>query len=108
LPKVTILRWFFPSKLISKCCNFLMDWDRVKCFPALVTRYLMINLGLFIASNKSKIFLAMRGTPPPSNPPKRGHPLLATPWCIFWLGGRAEKVVTFLTTFLKQKQVLEA
>ena len=47
LPKITILRWFFPSKLISKCCNFSMDWDRVKGFSALVTRYLMINLGSF-------------------------------------------------------------
>jgi hypothetical protein len=72
LPKITILRWFFPSKFISKCCNFSMDWDRVKCFSALVTRYLMINLGSFTASHKSKIFLAMRGTPPPPfKPPKQ-------------------------------------
>jgi hypothetical protein len=25
LPKITILRRFIPSKLISKCCNFSMD-----------------------------------------------------------------------------------
>jgi hypothetical protein len=25
LPKITILRRFFPSKLISNCCNFSMD-----------------------------------------------------------------------------------
>jgi hypothetical protein len=25
LPKITILHCFFPSKLISKCCNFSMD-----------------------------------------------------------------------------------
>jgi uncharacterized membrane protein YwaF len=25
LPKITILHCFFPSKLISKCCNLLMD-----------------------------------------------------------------------------------
>jgi hypothetical protein len=95
---------FFPSKLISKCCNFSMDWDRVN------TRYLMINLGSFIASHKSKLFLAMRGTPPPSNPPnRRVHiPLLATPWCFFWSGCCAEKEVIFLTTFLKQKQMLWA
>jgi hypothetical protein len=62
LPKITILHWFFPSKLISKGCNISMDWDRVKCFSALITRYLMINLGSFLASQKSKIFLAMRGT----------------------------------------------
>jgi hypothetical protein len=47
LPKITILRWFSPSKLISKCCNFSMDWDRVKCFSALVTRCLMIEWGHF-------------------------------------------------------------
>jgi hypothetical protein len=42
LPNITILRWFFPSKLISKCCNFSMYSDRVKCFLALFTRYLII------------------------------------------------------------------
>jgi hypothetical protein len=93
LSKVTILHWFFPSKLIWKCCNFSMDWDRVKCFSALVKRYLMIDLGSFLASHKSKIFLAMRDYRPPSNPPnRRGHiPLLATPWSIFWLGGPRRK-----------------
>jgi hypothetical protein len=30
----------------------------------------MINLGSFTASHKSKIFLAMRGTPPPFNSPQ--------------------------------------
>jgi hypothetical protein len=30
----------------------------------------MINLGSFIASHKSKVFLAMRGTPPPLQPPQ--------------------------------------
>jgi hypothetical protein len=53
--------------------------------------------------------LAMRGTAAPSTPPpnRKGHiPLLATPWCIFWLGGGAEKVVNFfLSTFLKRKHV---
>jgi hypothetical protein len=72
LPKITILRWFFPSKLILKCCNFLMDWDRVKCFSALVTRYLMIDVGLFLASHKSKIFLAMRSFGW-GDAPKSGH-----------------------------------
>jgi hypothetical protein len=69
LPKITILPRFFPSKFISKCCNFSRDWDRVKGFSALVTRYIMIDLGSFLASDKSKIFLAMRGTPPPFKPP---------------------------------------
>jgi hypothetical protein len=43
LPKITILHWFFPSKFMSKCCNFSMDWDRVKCISALVTRYLIVT-----------------------------------------------------------------
>jgi hypothetical protein len=53
LPKITISRWFFPSKLISKCCNFSADWDRIKCFLALVTHYLTVDLGSFLASHKS-------------------------------------------------------
>jgi hypothetical protein len=72
LPKITILRWFFPSKLISKCCNFSMDWDKVKCFSALVTHYFMINLGSLIASHKSKIFLAMRDSAPLQTPQTEG------------------------------------
>jgi hypothetical protein len=35
---------------------------RVKGFSALVTHYVLIDLGLFLASHKSKIFLAMWGT----------------------------------------------
>jgi hypothetical protein len=94
LPKITILRWCFPSK----CCNFSMDWDTVKCFSALVTRYIMIDLGSFLASHKSKIFLAISSNPPN----RRGHiPFLAYPWCIFWLGGRTEKVLTFLNNIFQ-------
>jgi hypothetical protein len=70
LPKITILPQFFPSKIISKCCNFSRDWDRVKGFSALVTRYLMIDLGSFLASHKSKIFLAMRRTTAPLQTPQ--------------------------------------
>jgi hypothetical protein len=69
LPKITILPRFFPSKFISKCCNFSRDWDRVEGFSALVTRYIMIDLGSFLASHKFQIFLAMTGTPPPFKPP---------------------------------------
>jgi hypothetical protein len=39
LPKITILRWVFHQKLISKCCNVSMDWNRIKGFSVLVTRY---------------------------------------------------------------------
>jgi hypothetical protein len=73
MPIITILPWFFPSKFISKCYNFSRDWDSVKGFSALVTRYRRIDLGSFLASQKSKIFLAMRGTSPPSNPISGNH-----------------------------------
>jgi hypothetical protein len=43
--------------------------------------YLIIDLGSFLASHKSKIFFAMRETAAPFKPPnRRGHiHLLATP-----------------------------
>jgi hypothetical protein len=65
--------------MISKCCNYSMDY--VLGVSALVTRYLMIK--------------------PPNT---RGHiPLLATPSCIFWIVGGAEKVVTFLNNIFQTK-----
>jgi hypothetical protein len=111
--KIAKNRYFaliFPSKLISKCCNFSMDWDRVKGFSALVTHYLTINLGSFLASHKSKIFLTMRGSTSPFKPPKqKGHiPLLATPWCTFLIGAAPKKWSHFLATFPKWKTVFEA
>jgi hypothetical protein len=112
LPKITILPRFFPLKFISKCCKFSRDWDRVKGFSALVTRYLMINLWSYLASHMSKIFLTMRGNtaPPPSNHTNtRGHiPLLATAWCILSMGGGAEKVLTFLAKIRKRKHMFGA
>jgi hypothetical protein len=39
LPKSLFCIAFFPSKLISKRCNFSIDWDRVKGFSVLVTLY---------------------------------------------------------------------
>jgi hypothetical protein len=53
-----LLGWqfLFPSKLISLCCNFSMDWDRVKGFSAFVTCYLTIVLRPFLARHMSKIF----------------------------------------------------
>jgi hypothetical protein len=70
----------------------------------------MINLGSLIASHKSKIFLAMRGTPTPFKPPKQkgADPPSGNPLMYLLVGGRAKKEVTFLTTFLKQKQVFGA
>jgi hypothetical protein len=82
LPKKLFCVDFFSSNWISKCFNFSMDWDRVKGFSAMVTRHLIIDLESFLAPHSSNIFLAIRGT--------------------------TEKVVTFKTTFLKQKQVFGA
>jgi hypothetical protein len=60
----------FFIKIDFKVLQLSMDTDRVKGFLALVTRYLMIDLGSFSASHKSKIFLGMRGTATPFKPPK--------------------------------------
>jgi hypothetical protein len=93
----------FSSKLISKCCHFSLHRDRVKGFSALVTRYLMIDLWSFLASHKSKIFLAMRRTPPPFKPPKQkgAHPPTGNP--PDWMGDGAEKVLNFLNNFSRTK-----
>jgi hypothetical protein len=72
----TILHCFFPSKLSSKCCNFSMNWDRVKGFSALVTSYPKIDLRPFLVCHISKIFLAMnmmKGLPQPSPPLPRNR-----------------------------------
>jgi hypothetical protein len=79
IAKITILHCFFPSKLISKCYNFSMNWVRVKGFSASVTSYPRIDL-------------------PPS-----GNPLM-----YHFDRGRRRKSGHFLTTFLKQKTVFGA
>jgi hypothetical protein len=104
LPKITIVRWFFPSKLISNSCYFSMDWDRVKYFSALVTRYLMIDLGSFLASHKSIFFWRWGGLPPPSNPQTEGgtFPFWQPP-DVSLVGSRAEKVVNFFHNISQTK-----
>jgi hypothetical protein len=79
--------------LISKCCNFSMDWDRVKGFSPLVTRYLMIDQGSFLAPNKSKIFLVMTGTTAPLQTPKQkgAHPPSGNPLLYLLDGVRRRK-----------------
>jgi hypothetical protein len=66
----------------------------------------MIDMGSFLASHKSKIFLAMRGTPPlPLQTPKTegAHPPSGNPLKYLFDGGGAEKkCLLFLATFLKQ------
>jgi hypothetical protein len=106
LPNINIFRWFFPLKLILKCCNFSMDWDRVKGFSELVTHYLMVDLGSFLASHSTKFSWRWGRLPPPSTPPtyRKGHiPHLVTPWCTFRIGGGSEKVVTFFSNIFKTK-----
>jgi hypothetical protein len=87
----------FPSKLISKYCNFLMDWDRVQGFSALVTRYLKVSLWPFLASQRVKspeFSWRWGGLPNPFKPPKqkRAHhpsfPLI----CLFGWGSCRKSV----------------
>jgi hypothetical protein len=77
--------------------NFSRDWDRVKGFSALVTPYLMIDLGSFLASHKSKIFLAMRGTTAPFKPSKQkeAHPPSGNPLMYLLDGGQRRKSAHF-------------
>jgi hypothetical protein len=82
IAKITILRWFLLSKLISKCCNFSMDWDRVKDWLFSVSYTLPYDRpGVILVSYKFKFFLATRGTT--AKPPKQkeshhptGNPLM--------------------------------
>jgi hypothetical protein len=93
LPKITILRWFFPSKLTSKCCNFSMDWDRVKCLSALVRRYLMINRAILSLSHVQNFLGDGGGGTPPFIPPKQkgAHPPSGNPLIYLLNGGSALK-----------------
>jgi hypothetical protein len=71
----------------------------------------MIALGSFLASHKSKIFLAMRGTTAPLQTlhTEEGTSLFTqTPDVSFGWGGGAEKVLTIFATLLKRKHVFGA
>jgi hypothetical protein len=105
LPKITILHCFFPSKLTSKCCNFWMNWDRVKGFSASVTSYPKIDLRPFLACHMSKIFLAMRGTLPSFKPPKQKgpHPPSGNPLMWYLDGGGRWKSGHFFNNISQTK-----
>jgi hypothetical protein len=87
-----------------------MDSDRVNCFSALVKRYLMVDFGSFLASLKSKISLAMKGTPatlqPP--PPKRkwAYPPSDNPLMYLLVGGAPKKLSLFSQHFLNENECL--
>jgi hypothetical protein len=100
LPKITILPRFFPSKFVLKCCNFSRDWDRVKGFSALVTRYLMIDLGSFnfklLAS--PKFSWRWGGLRPFQTPKQKGAlPPSGNPLMNLLVGGRRRKMLTFFS-----------
>jgi hypothetical protein len=59
---------FFSSKLISKCCNFSMDWDTVKGFSALVSSYPKIYLRPYCLPHVQN-FLGDEGDCCPFKPP---------------------------------------
>jgi hypothetical protein len=68
-----------------------------------------MDLGSFLASHKSKIFLAMRGTAAPfKSSQKEGGTSLFWQFrdVSFGWGPAPKKSSLFSTTFLKQKQVL--
>jgi hypothetical protein len=109
IAKYHILRWIFPSKLISKCCNS-MNWDTVKGFSALVNCYLLIDLRLITLTGQTSCF-AMGAPDPFKLSNRKGtqplwHPL--PPELSFCLGRRRKMWSLFLTTFLQQKHVLGA
>jgi hypothetical protein len=92
LPKITILRWFFPSKLILKCCNFSMDWDRVKGFFFSVGYTLPYNRpGVIFSLSQVQNFLGNEGTTDPLKTPQTAHPPSGNSLVYFLDGGRRRK-----------------
>jgi hypothetical protein len=75
-----------------------MDSDRVKGFTALVTHYLTIDLRPLLACHMSKMF----------KPPKQkgAHPPSGNPLMNLLMGAEPKKVITFLSTFLKRKNIV--
>jgi hypothetical protein len=66
----------------------------------------MIDLGSFLASHKSKIFLAIRGATVPLQPPPQTEGVTSpsgNPLMYLFDGGEVEKVITFLATFPNKK-----
>jgi hypothetical protein len=99
----------FSIKIDSKCCNFSMDWDRVKGFLALITSYLMVHLGSFLASHSPKFAWRWGGLPPPFKPPKQkgAHPPSGNPLIILLYRGRRRKSCHFFKQhFPNEKQCL--
>jgi hypothetical protein len=103
--------FFFPLKLISKCCNFSMNWDRVKGFSAPVTNYPKIDQRPFLAWHMSKIFLVMRGeTAPLQTPQTEGgtSPFWQPPDVPFWWDVAPKKWLPFLNNISETKKCLRA
>jgi hypothetical protein len=99
----------FPSKFISKCCNFSMDWDRVKCFSAWLHVTLWSTWGHFKPLTSPKFFGVEWDSAPLQTPQTEGGTSPSGNPLMYLLdGGGAEKVLTFLATFLKRKHVFGA
>jgi hypothetical protein len=97
-----------PSRLISKCCNFSIDWDRVNSFSALVSSYMNLKIDprLFVACHMSKTFLAMRGGCRNLQTPKSegGTSSFLQPLDVpFWLGLRQKKNWQFFNNIFQAK-----
>jgi hypothetical protein len=93
----------FPSKLILNCCNFLMDWDKVKGFGNTL-RY--GRSGVIFSLIQVQTFLGdVGGLPPLQSPQTEGgtSPL----WQLLGISplvrGRADILVTFLNNIFQTK-----
>jgi hypothetical protein len=66
---------------------------------------LMMDLGSFLASHKSKLFLAMQRTTAPFKPPKQkgAHPPYGDPLMYLLVGAAPFKVVTILNNISQTK-----
>jgi hypothetical protein len=99
LQKITILRWFFPSKLFSMCCNFSMDWES-NAFQ----RWLHITLWL-IWGHFLQFQNFLGDEPPPFKPPKQkgAHLPSGNPLMYLLVGGPQRKSDHFFINISQTK-----
>jgi hypothetical protein len=86
-----------------------MDWDsetESKALQRLLHIMIRLTFEPVLASHKSKIFLAMRGLLTPFKPLRsRGHiPVLAHPWCTYFIGGGAKNVFNILNNISQNEE----
>jgi hypothetical protein len=99
--KITILPWFFPSKLSQSAAT--SQWIESRQSQRLFSVGYTLTYdrpGVIFSLSQVQNFLGDEGDYPFKPPNRRGHlPLRATPWCIWWR--RRRKSAQFLATFRK-------